>query len=245
MKRKKFQVAKLCLNCGHDFYIQRIDADIPQKKERSCCSIHCARSFASKAKRKEINEKVSKTIIAFYDKKGRTSKKQKIFKCKTCQKPIGKNVFGYCQECYRKTPLYRENTRKGILKCISEGRHKGWTSRFFVSYAEKFFIKVLDENGFKDKYIHEYKIPKSNFVKESGNWFLDFFFEKGKVDLEIDGKQHDYPDRIIKDKIRDKILTENGYLVYRIKWKNITTESGSNYMSNEINKLLTFLRDVA
>ena len=56
--------------------------------------------------------------------------------------------------------------------------------------------------------------------------------------MEIDGKQH--KSRTEHDNFRDKILTENGYVVYRIKWKNINTENGKNYMKNEIDKFLMF-----
>ena len=56
--------------------------------------------------------------------------------------------------------------------------------------------------------------------------------------LEIDGKQHEY--RKDHDKIRDKILKDNGFNVYRIKWKSINSEKGKNYIENEINKFLDF-----
>jgi very-short-patch-repair endonuclease len=56
--------------------------------------------------------------------------------------------------------------------------------------------------------------------------------------LEIDGKQHKY--RKEHDDERDKLLNEYGYIVYRIKWKNINTEMGKEYIKNEIDKFMEF-----
>ena len=74
-------------------------------------------------------------------------------------------------------------------------------------------------------------------------YFLDF--KIGNIDLEIDGKQHNYEEQKEKDKIRDKYLRKAGYIVYRIKWKSINSESGKKYIKEEIEKLLKFIRGVA
>lgn len=120
-KKQRIQVKKQCKNCENVFYVERVIEDKPRKKERSCCSIYCARSLSSKEKREEINKKVSKTIKAYYDKIGRKGKekKLKLYKCKTCSTPINKNVYGYCQSCYRKTPIFSALVRaalKNVLK---------------------------------------------------------------------------------------------------------------------------------
>ena len=58
------------------------------------------------------------------------------------------------------------------------------------------------------------------------------------IDLEIDGKQHKYQDRVQHDKLRDKRLRENGYLVYRIDWNEINSKQGSLKMKYKINQFL-------
>ena len=49
-------------------------------------------------------------------------------------------------------------------------------------------------------------------------YFLDFYIEVNDymLDLEIDGKQHTYDDRVESDKRRDEYLTSVGYVVYRV-----------------------------
>ena len=104
----------------------------------------------------------------------------------------------YCYECCnilhkRKRQLFTEfghklvstETRKklhdNMHKRIKDGTHKGWMTRNKTSYAEKFFIKVLDSYGIK--YEREVRTPQG--------YFLDFVIalKNGlKIDLEIDGK---------------------------------------------------------
>ena len=131
------------------------------------CSCKCARSFSSKEKKKEINEKVSKTLL--------NRRKLKVFKtnfsvryCKDCNKLLNfYNSSGYCRMCYPKhrpkTPEYIEKLRNAQLNLVENGLHKGWNSRNIKSYAELFFEKVLNNN--KIKYLREKKV---------GKYFLDF-----------------------------------------------------------------------
>jgi predicted signal transduction protein with EAL and GGDEF domain len=76
--------------------------------------------------------------------------------------------------------------------------------------------------------------------------FLDFYIEinNKKIDLEIDGKQHNYPDRKESDKQRDKILKNAGYIVYRIKWNEINSEDGKIKMKSKIDKFLDFINNL-
>jgi very-short-patch-repair endonuclease len=213
---KKIVVIKQCKNCNGDFEVERSNILRLYKKERSCCSIKCARSFSTKQKRKEISEKVSQTVIKKYDKKGRKDKKP--FKCIKCSKPIGRTKHGYCSICFKKSIIHRQLISARVKRDIKAGRHQGWVTRKNItSFAEAFFEKVLDKNGLQGQYVREFKIAKRNLIKESGNWFLDFFFPDKKIDLEIDGKQHEYPDIKLRDQKRDSILTQFGFKIYRIK----------------------------
>ena len=70
--------------------------------------------------------------------------------------------------------------------------------------------------------------------------FIERIFDKN-VDLEIDGSQHKLVERIESDKVRSEALINNGFIVYRIEWKNINTEKGKEYIKNEIDKFLKFI----
>ena len=114
---------------------------------------------------------------------------------------------------------------------MKEGKIKPWQSRGKMnkSYPEEFFIKVLTNNN----------ISFESEKYESG-YFLDFFIQtpKGKIDLEIDGKQH--KERAEHDQERDIKLSNLGYLVYRIKWNEINSDKGSSKMKDKINSFLNF-----
>ena len=64
--------------------------------------------------------------------------------------------------------------------------------------------KMLEESDEEKKVISPQKW--SGFVEST----VVNFFDQYKIDLEIDGKQHSYEDRIIHDKERDEFLTKNG-----------------------------------
>ena len=138
-------------------------------------------------------------------------------------------------ECHFK--LTSKNSKTVVNERIANGTHNGWSTRNIVSYPEQFFIKVLNNNNIKFK--HNYPVDKRSLgLTDACNYFLDFFIENKNIDLEIDGKQH--KSRKEHDDFRDKILIENGYVIYRIKWKNINTENGKQYIKNEIDKFLEF-----
>lgn len=71
--------------------------------------------------------------------------------------------------------------------------------------------------------------------------FQIFIFSDIKLDLKIDGKQHNYKERKESDKKRDKLLIEKlGINVYRIKWKSINNKKGKEYIKKEIEKFLIY-----
>lgn len=139
-----------------------------------------------------------------------------------------------CVADYRKNdPIYKQKLIEGVRRSVREGRHKGWTSRNILSYPEKFFITVLNNNSIKF-------IPN----KPSLSYFLDFAIEDKMIDLEIDGKQHKYPERKVSDAARDEVLTKNGWRVYRIEWNGINTEEGKKVMKEKIDKFLEFYKNL-
>lgn len=142
-------------------------------------------------------------------------------------------------EC--RTTLKSKNQKFVIERLISDGKHKGWEKRNIISYPEKFFIDVLNNNNIK--FEHNYPVKQSSLGINNGyNFFLDFFIEDKKIDLEIDGQQHS--SRQQHDIERDSLLTNCGYFVYRINWKSIKSENGKEYIKNEINKFLEFYKNI-
>ena len=152
--------------------------------------------------------------------------------CKYCGKKKDVNYNMRDQEfcsisCSSKYNWTKENYRNNIShkfdERIEKGLHKGWPHRnkFYKSYAEKFFSKVLKSR--KIKY---------EFNKKEGMYFIDFAIDKKMIALEIDGKQH--LRRKTSDDKKDKLLRSRGWKVYRIKWRQ------PQKIKPEINKFLTF-----
>ena len=75
------------------------------------------------------------------------------------------------------------------------------------SYPEKYFREWLEKENISFEQEYQFKL-----------YSFDFLID-GRIDLEIDGDQHILDERIKDhDKKRDKITTDNGYLVKRILW---------------------------
>lgn len=235
-----------CRNCKEEIdYKYRVN---------SYCSKSCSASLTNlgKIKSKETKDKISKSLLGRkitcirYPKKLRNNKLYRIKKnllprnrtCNKCSSLYTYKSRGcrskYCSlEC---SNLGRsENISKSIKLAIKEGRHKGWISRNVLSYPEKFFIEVLKNNNI-------FHLCETNYPK--GGYFLDFYFKNKKLDLEIDGKQHEYDDRRYSDFHRDNYLTSENIIVHRIKWKSINKNEGRIYMEKEINKFLVLYNSI-
>ena len=244
-KKEYLEHPKYCLQCGNI---------IPfENKNNKCCSISCAASYgnAKKGKRSEETKRnISKGLKTSFIKKiendssyikieDNISKKLKSgyiklynIVCECCNKEfVSAYKTKYCSdECRSKCTS--EKIKESIQRRIEEGVFSGWKSRNIISYAERFWIQVLNNNNIQ--YQKEFYLDKK--------YFLDFLIEKNnkKIDLEIDGKQHTYQERIEHDKERDEYVTNAGYIVYRIPWNSISSEKGSLEMKEKIDKFLEF-----
>lgn len=244
-KTRKYEwIEKECPICGKKFTTQK-----GIKGEKTTCSVGCSNTFFHRHT-EESKEKIRQSIYGYCKKVGKNIRTRikidgkvrilyipniKII-CKQCgkekltTKPTQKFCSNKCASISNsKNPEYIEKLKKAQQKRVKEGRHKGWKTRNILSYPEEFFIKVLDNNKIT------YKVNK--YFK---GYFLDFAIEEKMIDLEIDGKQHQYEDRKEHDIKRDKFLKENGWIVYRIDWNSINTEEGSLLMKDKIDKFLEF-----
>lgn len=189
------------------------------------CSSKCARAFSTKIKRKEINEKVSLKL-----------KKNPDYFCKECGKKLfKKTITGYCSNCYltKYNKVFSTEVRTKISKA-NKGRSRWNIHRNQISYAERFWKKVLENN--KIDFKREVAVKQAD---EQHCYFLDFVI--GNIDLEIDGKQHKDADRIISDTKRDEYLTSLGFKVYRIEWNEINSSTGKLLMKEKIRNFLIFI----
>ncbi len=97
------------------------------------------------------------------------------------------------------------------------------------SYPEKYIIKLLAELNFQLELVDGYITNQTNNIdnviitRESkvDKWFIDFADRNRKLALEIDGKQHDYPERKMSDKLKDEYLISEGWKILRIRWKKV------------------------
>lgn len=154
------------------------------------------------------------------------------FVCPTCKlifRARAKRRVFCSKKCLFSNKQYREDKSRIQSEKIATGKHPGWKSRKGKepSYAEKFFMGVLDNNQIS----YERDLPV-------GKWFIDFAMKDKMFALEIDGKQHEWKDRKTKDEEKDAFLIRNGWIVHRIKWKSINSKNGKTYIEQEIQKFL-------
>lgn len=227
-KRIKYErIKKECPVCKKEFETKK-----GHSKETFTCSVSCSNSLNPKRK-KDLNKPFRKRIYSPGETKPKYHKE-----CVICNSVfLGfKNTKTCSKECTSK--LLKKKADEKVLN----GEHKGWATRNISSYPEEFFKGVLISLNLP--YEFNFPVSKSSLgIKSASSYFLDFYIQIGqrKIDLEIDGKQHEYPDRKESDQERDSLLIQNGYEVYRIKWKNPVTEENKKYIESEIEKMKTFL----
>lgn len=72
--------------------------------------------------------------------------------------------------------------------------------------------------------------------KNIGNYIVDFYIAEGKVVIEIDGIQHQFPENKEKDALRDKYLSDLGIRVLR--FTNIEINDNPGYVYRTILKAI-------
>jgi len=225
-KTRKYPVViKTCPVCSKEFTTQ-----IGNKEERVTCSHSCAnKHFAASKHTDEANDKRRNAllkhpkIIRFRTIRASRETEIECGWCETKFKTSDSKTFcnNSCASHFRMSqPHAREKSRNVQLALVASGKHKGWLSRWKMkqSFPEKVSEECIVELGFQRNTDYKYELP-------AGRWFIDFAFESKMIAIEIDGKQHTYPDRVAKDKEKDEYLTSAGWAVYRIPWKRLTKET--------------------
>lgn len=239
-----------------------------EKRNSKCCNQSCGSALGNKKKgnrSEETKRKISNTlknnsisyvdlVIKFYNNELdfnyiQNNYPKLIKKCKNCGKLFIPKLRNYCNRISANKYCSEECKQKFISnhmsllrqKEIQNGTFQGWKSRNITSYAENFWKYVLDNNDIK--YIREQLVEYGN-LGNGERYFLDFYIEHNgrKIDLEIDGKQHNYEDRKESDIRRDNYIKSLGIEVYRIKWNEINSENGKKIMKEKINNFLEYYK---
>ncbi|MHA2407448.1 MAG: endonuclease domain-containing protein, partial [Candidatus Ranarchaeia archaeon] len=233
VNRKYDVVTKQCKFCGTDFETKK-----GHPKETSYCSQVCANSDRTHSE--STKSKIQKSICKYYESEGIV---ERTVVCNWCSKSFTtkKKTQEFCsRSCSAKhvnnRPEYKENLRNKMIQKVKNGTHSGWKSRKGKkpSYAEKFFMDVLDNNNIT----WEHELPCEKY-------FIDLAIESKMIALEIDGKQHLQEERKQSDIRKDECLARNGWVVHRIPWKNPNTTKNKLYIKNEIDKFITLYQALA
>ncbi len=101
------------------------------------------------------------------------------------------------------------NSRSAKHRHYKADKSFGWKSRKKLqpSYPETIAMNVLNSLNIQ----FEYEMPL-------GKYYIDFAIPDRKIAIEIDGLQHNKPERKKTDKIKDDLLIQSGWKVFRIKW---------------------------
>jgi len=132
-------------------------------------------------------------------------------------------------ESYKQSKETKDKIRQARLRWMKEHPEQtAWRLRN-MSYPEKCFKKILEDNGLDKKYLiyREYSVFP---------YFIDFAFINEKVAVEIDGSQHLLEDRKKKDEEKDKLLLSKGWKVLRIAAVEVTHD-GSKALNTVLNML--------
>ena len=210
---------KKCLCCGKEIF----------NPKHKFCSRSCATSIRNKNRKgykrsEESKIKQSKSLQKFFK-----SEEGKIEKQKRKERAIIQSSIPKYQEIFKnaiknslldkeKRKISKEKKLKSIQQKVKEGTWNTWKTRNIRSFPELFVENYFLKKGIRfetEKYISKNSLG----INKKGGYFLDFYFQNYKLDLEIDGSQH--KSRKEYDYIRDNLLSKNGYKVIRLDWVNI------------------------
>jgi very-short-patch-repair endonuclease len=220
--RKYKQITKICPECNFEFITLE-----NHPKEKITCSRNCSNIYFSKIRSISFTDKLEKEcfICGNLTKYGKNFGSKRNILCESCKqnrenkRRYNRKYTKICKHCGKefktfKKPVFcsRHCASKYTMDAlVKSGNHIGWKSRkkLVPSYPELYFMNVLKNMNVE----YEYEKPV-------GKYFIDFEIHDKMIALEVDGKQHNEPNRILSDKNKDGFLKTLGYIVFRIKWYN-------------------------
>lgn len=197
-------------------------------KNNKFCSRSCSATYNNKFRDSPSNEtrkKISKTLKTKYSSENIDNNIKPQFTticfCNVCNKPFASKSIS--------TKTCSSQCRKKLLSNIAITRIKNNRRSNYrrdkKSFLEDSFEKWLTANNISD-YESEYTIH-NHLTKQW--YFVDFYFPKLNLIVELDGKQHEKEYHKIKDKIRDDYISNHlGITVFRISHKEYIEKSKIN-----------------
>ena len=155
------------------------------------------------------NEYSIKEIIAKYNVKSKEYLCKKLLKNKIRSvSESGKLAHKKYQQNFKHTEETKNKIRKARLKFMKEHPEETAWRKKNISFPEKCFKKLLEENSIDKKFLiyREYSVFP---------YYIDFAFIDIKVAVEIDGSQHLEEERQQNDRKKDELLTSKGWRVIR------------------------------
>lgn len=199
------------------------------KKSQKFCNQSCSASYSNKYRDKSYIEKQKESFRNNLENKCRFEKLR--------ENRIVKVKIKTCLKC---NAIFQSNTRKYCSDhCMKSGRSKNLSISLKKAIANKVFDPKLNRGKNKRSYMEisfenwliannidhvlELKIHNEEIQK---TYFVDFFFEKLNLCIELDGTHHLKPDRQIVDQIRDEYISRKyGYKIIRISHKEYVNKS--------------------
>lgn len=240
---------KICENCGYEH-----NGDYGSGR---FCSVKCSKAFSTKAKRKEINKKVSKTAAL---------KNKKIKKCVSCKEEIKSNSkTKYCDACkqffkyrtmFKKLGIYESNIKVANNKSLDillnmYFKDKKSSCEIYEQFKikENTLYNYFNKNDIRLRnnkhanivaYTNGRLMPQSNFKYQSGpheTWFGNKVFLRSSYEKTfaeyLDNKRIFY--KVESERIQYKFKNEEHVYVsdFYIPSKNLLIEIKSSYFYNE------------
>ena len=194
---------------------KQCDASLPyEQRHNKFCSTSCSASFYNKDRKgvaigETVKQKISASVQKFNN-ENPYPQYSKISFCCVCNSVIQNKIVKTCSpKC--KSVLLSNN----MIDRIKQNRRSNYR-RDKRSYLEESFEIWLLDNNISLKYETEYTIK--NHITQKW-YFVDFYFPKINLIVELDGKQHEKPKHKEADKLRDEYITANLNLnVFRISY---------------------------
>ena len=211
-KFKDFNV--ICTVCKFDFIVNEREKQFPAK-EKYFCSSKCAHSFSTLENRKEIGNKISKSLTG----KGNQDVTIECKECKTkFTQCFSKRFKKYCSGECRKLNLSDKFRQIAIKNNLGGNRRRSAYGKYFSVYAGEVFLesswelkvaKSLDENKINWKRPSHFKWKDNEGINR--RYFPDFYIYD--LNVYLDPKN---PFLQVQDKEKIRLVEEQNKITILI-----------------------------